>query len=206
MSYKNKIILGLATILLMCGLLIALRFVFGLFTPFNFLTARQDIRNGTIRVAETGELPVNSLEKEALARSCGFTIVHLGCSVSTDIQNGVSYYNRVMITHLENKYGKGFWIKFQSRLDSIDKSRNLDLTLEKVTDLVAGLKIVKDQVRLVDSLSGHQRHISLIPVLEDSLTNRYLVKVAEDNGTNYVTYFNFVVDGNTMKIINPDGK
>lgn len=81
-----------------------------------------------------------------------------------------------------------------------------DSTLDKITDLVADLKIVKDQMKLIDSISNNQRHISLIPILEDSINHIYVVKVAENNGTNYVTYFNIMVDAKTMKVLNPTGK
>lgn len=78
--------------------------------------------------------------------------------------------------------------------------------IDSVLDLVEKLKIVKDQIKLIDSLSKGQRHISLVPTLDDTTKNIYLVKVGEDNGTNLVTYFNFLVDANSMTIINADGK
>ena len=83
---------------------------------------------------------------------------------------------------------------------------SIDCNIEKVLDLVGKQKIVKDQIRLVDSISKNKRHISLVASLEDSTKNVYLVKVSEDNGTNFVTYFNFMVDAKTMTIINPSGK
>ncbi len=78
--------------------------------------------------------------------------------------------------------------------------------IDSVLNLVEKLKIVKDQIKLIDSLSKGQRHISLVPTLDDTTKNIYLVKVGEDNGMNLVTYFNFLVDANSMTIINADGK
>ena len=80
------------------------------------------------------------------------------------------------------------------------------ISADSVTNLVSNLKIVKDQIKLIDSLSKGQRHVSLIPTLDDRTKNIYLVKICEDNGTNKVTYFNFLVDANSMTIINADGK
>lgn len=94
-------------------------------------------------------------------------------------------------------------VKSTSTADSITTA---DSTLDKITDLVADLKIVKDQMKLTDSISNNQRHISLIPILEDSINHIYMVKVAENNGTNYVTYINIMVDAKTMKVLNPTGK
>jgi hypothetical protein len=203
---KRKITYGLLTIVLLVGLYFGLRFAFGLFTPFNFWTAGQDIKNGKIQIAEIGEIPLNFDQKQKLANSYGFDSYLFGCNVTTDVINGTDYYNRKMVDHLEGKYGKGWWTKFQTQLDSIDNANLTDMTIDKVLDLVERQKIVKDQIKLIDSLSKGQRHISLVPTLDDKAKNIYLVKVAEDNGTNLVTYFNFLVDANSMTIINADGK
>ncbi len=194
---------GLLIILLCSGIYLGLRFAFGLFTPYNFWTAEQDIRNGKIQVIEIGELPLYFDAKQKLANTYGFKFSLHGCNVTTDILNGTKYYNRLVIEHLETKYGKGLWTKFQNQLNSI---ANEDFKIEKVLELVGEQKIVQDQIKLIDSLSQNQRHISLVPTLDDTTKNIYLVKVAEDNGTTFVTYFNFLVDANSMKILNSDGK
>jgi len=194
------------TILLFGGLYFGLRFAFGLFTPFNFWTAGQDIKNGKIQIVEIGEKPLNFEQKQKLANSYGFHFYLFGCNVTTDVINGTEYYNRKMVDHLESKYGKGWWTTFQIQLDRIDSASLTNSTIDKVLDLVKKQKIVKDQVKLIDSLSKGQKHISLVPTLDDTTKNIYLVKVAEDNGTNLVTYFNFLVDANSMTIINANGK
>lgn len=194
------------TIVLLGGLYFGLRFAFGLFTPFNFWTAGQDIKNGKIQIAEIGEMPLNFEQKQLLANYYGFDFYLFGCNVTTDIIKGTEYYNKKMVDHLESKYGKGWWTKFQTQLDSIDNATLTDLTIEKVLDLVERQKIVKDQIKLIDSLSKGQRNISLVPTLDDTTKNIYLVKVGEDNGMNLVNYYNFLVDANSMTIINADGK
>jgi hypothetical protein len=203
---KRKITYGLLTILLLVGLYFGLRFAFGLFTPFNFWTAQQDIINGKIQIVEIGELPQNFEQKQKLANSYGFGIYLFGCNVTTDAINGTKYYNRKMVDHLESKYGKGWWRTIQTQFDSIDNATLTDMTIEKVLNLVEKQKKVKDQIKLIDSLSKGQRHISLIPFMDDTTKNIYLVKVGEDNGLTLVTYYNFLVDANTMTIINSDGK
>jgi len=203
---KRKITYGLLIILLISGLYFGLRSAFGFFTPFNFWTAKQDIKNGNIQIVEYGELPLNFEQKQKLANSYGFDFYLFGCNVTYGTINGTKYYNKTMVDHLEKKYGNGWWTKFQTQLDSIDNATKNDLTIERVLDLVSGQKIVQDQIKLIDSLSKHERHISLVPFLDDTTKNIYLVKVAEDNGTNLVTYYNFLVDANTMTIINENGK
>lgn len=203
---KRKILYGLFTILLVGGLYLGLRFGFGLFTPFNFWTAEQDIKNGKIQIAEFGEMPLNFEQKKSLANSYGFDFYLFGCNVTTDVISGTEYYNKKMVDHLESKYGKGWWTNFQTQLDSIDNASLTNMTIDKVLDLVEKQKIVKKQIKLIDSLSKGQRHISLVPTLDDTTKNIYLINVAEDNGTNLITYFNFLVDANSMTIINAHGK
>jgi hypothetical protein len=203
---KRKTIYGLLIILLVTGLYFGLRFSFGFFTPFNFLTARQDIKNGKIKIIEIGEPILNFEQKQKLANFYGFEFQLYGCNVTKDINNGKEYYNKAMINELESKYGVGWWTKFQTKLDSIDYIKSEDLVINKVLKLVGEQKIIKDQITLTDSLSEGQRQISLTPTLEDSTKNIYLVKVSEFTGMYSVTYFNFLVDANSMKIINPDGK
>lgn len=129
---KQKITYGLLTILLFGGLYFGLRFAFGIFTPFNFWTARQDIKNGKIQIAEIGEMPLNFERKQKLANSYGFDFYLLGCNVATGIINGTGYYNKTMIDHLESKYGIGWWTKFQSQLDSIDKVSTQQITIDDI--------------------------------------------------------------------------
>lgn len=193
------------TIILLVGLYIGLRLAFGFFTPYNTLTARQDIKNGQVQIIAVG-LPYMPQVRQRLAKQYGFEYNYVGCNATTELLNGSNYYNEVVEEYLTDKFGKDFWTRFNTQLDSIDNANSTDLTIDKVLDLVADQKIVKDQIKLVDSLSKSQRHISLVPTLHDSTKSIYLVKVAEDNGMNLVTYYNFLVDANSMTIINPDGK
>ncbi len=120
------------TIVLLGGLYYGLRFMFGLFTPFNFWTARQDIKNGKIQIAEIGEMPLNFDQKQKLANSYGFDFYLFGCNVTTDVINGIEYYNKAMVDHLESKYGIGWWTKFQSQLDSIDNIKKQKITIDDI--------------------------------------------------------------------------
>ena len=202
---KRKIIYRLLTILLIGGLYFGLRLGFGFFTPYNSLTARQDIKNGQVQIIAIG-LPYIPQVRQRLAKQYGFEYNYVGCNATTELLNGSKYYNDFVEKYLTAKFGNDFWTKFNTQLDSIDNVNSADLTIDKVLELVAAQKIVKDQIKLIDSLSKNQRHISLLPTLDDTTQNIYLVKVGEDNGTNLMTYFNFLVDANSMTIINADGK
>lgn len=77
---------------------------------------------------------------------------------------------------------------------------------EDVVGLVEQTNLYKDQSKLIDSLSAGKRSLKMLVTLSDTTKNIYLVKVSEDNGSNLVTYFNFLVDANKMTILNPTGK
>ena len=129
---KRKIIYGLLTILLVGELYFGLRFAFGLFTPFNFWTAGQDIKSGKIQIVKIGEMPLNFEQNQKLANSYGFDFYLFGCNVTSDIINGAEYYNKVVVEHLENKYGIGWWTKFQSQLDSLDNIKTRQITIDDI--------------------------------------------------------------------------
>jgi hypothetical protein len=203
---KRKFAYGLLIIVLVGLFYFGLRLLFGIFTPYNFWTAKQDIANNKVQIIAVG-LPYYPQVEQRIAKSYGFNFKYVGCNATTELLNGTKYYNRQVENYLTKKYGDNFWKTFKLQVDSnIVSQIKTDSTLDQVSKVVASLKIVKDEIKLIDSLSNSKRHISLIPSLDDSARNIYLVKVTEDNGTNYVTYFNFLVDGKTMKIINPNGK
>ena len=181
-------------------LYICLRFVFGFFTPYNYYTASADIKNGNIQIIEYGEIMLNFDKELQFAKSYGFSFKPIGCMVSSDEINGIKYYNRKMISHLESRYGDGWWNKFEKQMDSIDNVQLKEQIISNVLSLVENQSSVKAIIKQVDSLSKGRRHIVLIPLLYDTSKNIYLVKVAEDNGIDFVNYFNFFVHSDSMKI------
>jgi len=203
---KKKITYGLLTIVLVGLSYFGLRLLFGIFTPYNFWTAKQDIANGRVQIIAVG-LPYYPQVEKRLAQNFGFNFKYVGCNATKELLNGTKYYNKQVEHYLTKKYGENFWKTFKIQVDSnIMHQIKIDSILDKVSQVVESLKIVKDEIKLIDSLSNNKRNISIIPSLDDTLKNIYLVKVSEDNGTNYVTYFNFLVDGKTMKIFNSNGK
>lgn len=202
---KRIIIYIVLTIIILGGLSFWLRSAFGFFTPYNTWTARQDIKNNKVQIIAVG-LPYMPQVRQELAKKYGFEFYFIGCSPPDEGSNGIDYYNHVMETYLRDKFGDNFWTDFNKQFDSLSEAKYVEIKIQRVLDLVGEQKAVKDQIYLIDSLSKGQRHISLVPFLEDTIKNIYLVKVGEDNGMNLVTYFNYLVDANGMKIINPDGK
>ena len=202
MNKRNKYIISF--VILILTFFVCLRFAFGFFTPYNYYTASADIKKGNIQIIEYGEMMLNFDKEQQLATSYGFSFKPIGCVVSSDVINGIKYYNRKMISHLDSKYGEGWWNVFEKQLDSIDSIQLKEQITSNVLSLVENQSKVKDIIKQVDSLSKGQRHIVLIPSLYDTAKNIYLVKVGEDNGVNFVCYFNFFVNADSMKILNPN--
>jgi hypothetical protein len=203
---KKKFTYILLTIVLVGLFYLGLKLFFGIFTPYNFWTAKQDIANNKVQIIAIG-LPYYPQVTQRLAKNYGFNFNYIGCNATTELLNGTKYYNKQVENYLTKKYGDNFWTTFKLQVDSnIVNQIKIDSALDQVSKVVESLKIVKDQIKLIDSLSNSKKHISIIPSLDDTLRNIYLVKVSESNEINYVTYFNFLIDGKTMKILNPNGK
>lgn len=203
---KRILIVTLTLILLLGGFYYWLRVSLGLFTPYNSWTANQDIKNGHIQVIAIG-YPFKPLNRQYLARQYDFQYNYIGCNVTNELLNGSRRYNEVVDTYLTNKFGINFWHLFQRQLDSINSATSKsDEHIEDMINLVSNQSLVQRKVNLIDSLSKHERHIVFIPVLYNPFQKIYLIKVCEDNGSSLVTYFNFLVRADSMKILNMDGE
>lgn len=124
-NLKQKISYSLLAILVVIVLYTGLRLCFGFFTPYNPLTARHDIINGKIQIIAIG-LPNMPIDRQRLAKQYGFNFHYVGCNATTELLNGSKYYNNVVKEYLTAKYGKDFWTKFNSQLDSVE---NLNKTV-----------------------------------------------------------------------------
>jgi len=107
------------TILTICGLYFGLRLSYGFFTPYNSLTAKQDIKSGQVRIIAIG-LPYMPQVRQRLAKQYGFEYNFVGCTATTELLNGSRYYNEVVEKYLTDKFGQDFWTKFNAQLDSIE--------------------------------------------------------------------------------------
>lgn len=167
------------TILLLSGLYFGLRFTFGLFTPFNSWAAGQDIKKGKIQIVEIGEMPLNFEQKQKLANSFDFSFYLYGCNVSTDIINGTECYNKKMVDELENKFGAGWWTKFQNQLDSID---NVVTNIQTQTEQVHNNDCVRGQAEPVIQKADYPNTTFILQ--PDSITA--IETVTFDNGDKIV--------------------
>jgi hypothetical protein len=120
----------LLLIILTLGILyFILRIFFGFFTPYNYFSAQKDIKNGPIQIISVGE-PYMPQNEQILAAKYGFKYKYVGCNVTNDLINGSNYYNAVVKEYLTDKFGKDFWNRFNSQLDSIQNLNNIILPKE----------------------------------------------------------------------------
>ena len=74
---RKKITYGLLITILASGFYLGLRFAFGLFTPLNSWTARQDIKDGKIQIVVLGEILSTDKQKQSLAKAYEFDLYFL---------------------------------------------------------------------------------------------------------------------------------
>ncbi len=111
---------NLLAVLLIVGLYFSLRLGFGLFTPYNFWTAQEDLKNGKIQIVVVG-LPNRPQIEQSLAIKHGFSFKYVGCNVTPELLNGAKYYNIQVERYLGEKNGDSFWQNFQMEIDSLIK-------------------------------------------------------------------------------------
>lgn len=94
-------------------------FEFGLFSEYNYFTAKRDIKNGKIQILSTGTSiePVSEKVLKAensLRKEFGYTIVDIGIW-----SPGAEKYNKAMEDHLEERNGTGWRDRLNKLIDSI---------------------------------------------------------------------------------------
>ena len=93
----------------------------GCFTPYNYFTAKRDIRNGKIQLVSYG-LPLGELVQEAdIRKRYGFSISNVGCVVTTDLIRGITIYDNIVESYLSKRNGHDWRLKYEQQIDSVRK-------------------------------------------------------------------------------------
>jgi hypothetical protein len=101
MMKSKKILIAV----LLVALTLPAAFHFGLFTPYNYFTAKRDVLAGSIQLIEYGE-PSLPTTDSASRKQEGFLVVKaisLGCVITAQEINGIEQYNYVMKEFLNCK-------------------------------------------------------------------------------------------------------
>jgi hypothetical protein len=132
---RLKYILILVSIVIM---LFSSWYYYGIFTPYNYFTAKRDILNSDPRLLVYGFPPQNDQQQHKTARSYGFTYYSIaGCVVNAPLVNGADAYNNVTNDYLEGKLGSGWKKKFRKDVDSLYRLES------GLIALVSGLDFIK---------------------------------------------------------------
>jgi hypothetical protein len=94
----------------------------GCFTPYNYFTAKRDIRNGKIQLVSYG-LPSPELIQEAdIRKKYGFSRSNAGCIATTDLIQGISMYNNIVQNYLNKRNGHDWRLRYEREIDSVSKN------------------------------------------------------------------------------------
>ena len=117
----RKTIIICITLLTIAGIF-SLAWWTGCFTPYNYFTAKRDIRNGNIQLVSYG-LPIPELVKESeIRKKYGFSKSNIGCIVTTDLIRGISKYNDVVESYLNKRNGHNWRLRYKREIDSVRKT------------------------------------------------------------------------------------
>ena len=157
--------LTIIAVIIIC--FIALHYFFGLFKPYNYLTAKWDILNNNPAIVVYGLPAETDQEAFALAPEFGFLYKRIGGSkVTKPLVNGAEQYNAVTVAYLDQKLGKEWKQRFDLRVDSLYRINRMD-TIRKV---VLAMPQNKEMNDYLDSVSGGKRklYIWVLPMEKDN--------------------------------------
>ena len=110
---KRKISWTIIIVLIIGSTLFIGHYYYGLFTPYNYFTAKQDIDNGEIKIMMYGELRLNEELEAEIAKKYGFKYGGIGCAVTQPLIHGIQEYNQVVDSYLDKANEKNWRDKFQ---------------------------------------------------------------------------------------------
>lgn len=116
-----KKIVKYSTIVIICLYAVYLAYYeFGLFSRYNYFTAKEDLKKGDLRIIQFG-LTIPSEGRYIIQNKYNVNIDYKGCVVN-DITNGLYYYNEVKRDYYREKYGLDFWERYYKEIDEYDDS------------------------------------------------------------------------------------
>jgi hypothetical protein len=89
-----------------------------LFTPYNYVTAKRDIRNGKVNFISFG-LPAimpNQARIDSLREKYGVKYMNIGCVITEDAIRGIAFYNKIVESFLAKRNGENWKEKYLKEL------------------------------------------------------------------------------------------
>ena len=123
MLSKKRILITCSILVLTISILTFLWWKYGLFSDYNYFTAKEDIKKGNIRLLYYGLPAITSKdnEMEKVRAKYGFKDFNLGCGFTDEELRTTNIYNEVMEEYLEKRNGKNWVNNLKRELDSLYK-------------------------------------------------------------------------------------
>jgi hypothetical protein len=118
---RHKIWLASLAVIVIVFSIIFLFRGYGLFSSYNYFTARRDIKSNNIQIISAGLPMICSKDSEikAVRVKYGFKVNNIGCVVSTQEMNGIEEYNNVVEQYLSQRNGKDWRMAYETEVDSL---------------------------------------------------------------------------------------
>ena len=120
MKTRKTIIISI-TLLAVAGNL-SLAWWTGCFTPYNYFTAKRDIRNGKIQLVSFGLTLPELIQEAEIRKKYGFSRLNVGCIVTTDLIKGISIYDNIVESYLNKRNGHDWRLRYEREIDFVRKA------------------------------------------------------------------------------------
>ena len=120
---RKKVLQTSLIIIFVTSLVIFLWWNFGLFSSYNYFTAKRDIKGGNVKFISFGlPLPCSKdSEIKMVMNRYGFKDSNIGCIVTRQEINGIETFNNVVEQYLEQHNGKNWRSAYAKEIDSLYK-------------------------------------------------------------------------------------
>ena len=168
---NRKTILFSGIVLILTGILL---WNYGIFSRFNYLTAKSDISNNNPYKIQGGEPLISAFEMDKVSEKYGFKNIFTGCIVTETESKGLEIYNSEINKHLSKINGADWELKYQKEIDSLielkQQERDKKLSFvsqndyEKNLEIASELYLLKKEISdniLLNLVPNHQEEFSL---------------------------------------------
>jgi hypothetical protein len=172
-----------------------IHFSTGLFTRYNFITARLDIMNKNYRIVHYGERKVTDNIAEEISPEFGFKYEGINCNATTPLINGIGSYNKIMIRQLDKIYGSDWYFDFEDRTDSLFRESRVDT----IKQIISAQDNYKELEKAFEKLYHGKRKLTVwVLIHKDKVDN---VRVCEKFGDTAIRVFDYYhVDPYSLKL------
>ncbi|MEO7766478.1 MAG: hypothetical protein ABIS01_03590 [Ferruginibacter sp.] len=119
----KKLLIGTIILILITSVVYIVRRTYDLSTDYNYVTAKLDIKNGSVKIINIGLPKVSSKDKEIelVAYSYGFKNIYIEKFTPQQTEKGIKNYNDLIENYLILRNGPKWQSNYQREIDSLYK-------------------------------------------------------------------------------------